>query len=96
MLEEAITEWREAALAEGRSQGRAEGRSEGMVEKCALLRRMAARRFGAEAGNALATLLANEEDSERFATISDLIVDAANGEELLRCCRSVLVHGNGG
>ena len=93
MLEEAITEWREAAVAEGRSQGRAEGRSEGMVEKRTLLRRMAARRFGVEAGNALATLLAGEEDSERLATIGDLVVDAANGEELLRRGRSVLAHG---
>ena len=88
MLEEAIIEWREAAVAEGRSQGIAEERS--------LLRRQAARRFGAEAGNALATLLASEEDSERLAMIGDLVVDAVNGEELLRCGRLVLVHGNGG
>ena len=64
-----------------------------MVEKRTLLRRMAARRFGVEAGNALATLLAGEEDSERLATIGDLVVDAANGEELLRRGRSVLAHG---
>ena len=88
MLEEAIIEWREAAVAEGRSQG--------IVETRALLRRQAARRFGTAAGDALALLLANEEDSERFATISDLVVDAANGEELLRRGRSVLAHGNGG
>ena len=88
MLEEAIIEWREAAVAEGRSQGIAEERS--------LLRRQAARRFGAEAGNALATLLASEEDSERLAMIGDLVVDAVNGEELLRRGRSVLVHGNSG
>ena len=88
MLEEAITEWRAAAVAEGRSQGIAEERS--------LLRRQATRRFGAEAGNALATLLAGEEDSERLATIGDLIVDAASGEELLGRSRSVMAHGGVG
>ena len=88
MLEEAITEWREAAVAEGLAQGIANER--------ALLRRIAARRFGVAAGDSLATLLMREEDSERLATIGDLIVDAANGEELLRRGRSVLAHGSGG
>ena len=87
MLEEAITEWREAAIAEGLAQGIANER--------ALLRRIAARRFGRAAGDALATLLANEEDSERLALIGDLVVDAANGEELLRRGRSVLAHVDG-
>ena len=88
MLEEAITEWREAAVAEGLAQGIANER--------ALLRRIAARRFGVAAGDSLATLLMREEDSERLAMIGDLIVDAANGEELLRRGRSVLAHGSGG
>lgn len=96
MLEEAITEWRQAAIAEGRSQGIAEGRSQGRAEERALLRRLAARRFGADAGDALATLLGHEDDSERLATIGDLVVDAANSDELLRRGRSVLAGGNGG
>ena len=57
---------------------------------------MAARRFGVAAGDALATLLMKEEGSERLALIGDLIVDAANGEELLRRSRSIMAHGNGG
>ena len=88
MLEEAITEWREAAVAEGLAQGIANER--------ALLRRIAARRFGVAAGDSLAMLLMREENSERLAMIGDLIVDAANGEELLRRGRSVLAHGSGG
>ena len=88
MLEEAIIEWREAAVAEGLAQGIANER--------ALLRRIAARRFGVAAGDSLATLLMREEDSERLAMIGDLIVDAANGEELLRRGRSVLAHDSGG
>ena len=92
MLEEAITEWREAALAEGRSQER----SRSMARERARLRRQAARRFGAPTGDALATLLAGEDDLERLETIGDLVVDVLNGEELLRRGRSVLAHGNGG
>ena len=96
MLEEAITEWREAALAEGRSQGRSQERSRSMARERARLRRQAARRFGAPTGDALATLLAGEDDLERLETIGDLVVDVLNGEELLRRGRSVLAHGNGG
>ena len=88
MLEEAIIEWREAAVAEGLAQGIANER--------ALLRRIAARRFGVAAGDALATLLMKEEGAERLATIGDLIVDAASGEELLGRSRSVMAHGSGG
>ena len=89
MLEEAITEWREAALAEGRSQERFQS----MARERARLRRQAARRFGAPAGDALATLLAGEDDLERLETIGDLVVDVLNGEELLRRSRSVMAHG---
>ena len=92
MLEEAITEWREAALAEGRSQERPHS----LERERGLLRRMAARRFGVAAGDALATLLMKEEGSERLATIGDLIVDAASDEELLGRSRSVMAHGGVG
>ena len=75
MLEEAITEWRQAALAEGERT---------------LLQRQAARRFGASAGDALAALLAGEQDAKRLAELGDLMVDCESGEELLRQSRSVL------
>ena len=87
MLEQAITEWREAALAEGRSQAIARAR--------ARLCRQAARRFGSEAGYAFAALLDNEEDSQRLDTMSDLVVVCASGDELLRRGRSVLLQRNG-
>ena len=84
MLEEAITEWREAALAEGRSQAMSGERNR--------LSMQAARRFGSEAGDAFAALLGNEEDSQRLYTMSGLVVDCADGDELLRRTRSVLLH----
>ena len=79
MLEEAITEWRQAALAEGRSEG-----------ERSLLRQQAARRFGASAGDALAALLADEQDAGRLAEFGNLVVDCESAEELLRQGRSVL------
>ena len=79
MLEEAITEWRQAALAEGLREG-----------ERMLLRRLAARRFGALAGDALGALLAGEQDAERLAELGDLVVDCESAEELLRQGRSVL------
>ncbi len=83
MLEEAITEWRQAALAEGLREG-----------ERMLLRRLATRRFGAPAGDALGALLAGEQDAERLAELGDLVFDCESGEELLRRGRSVLAGGS--
>ena len=69
MLAETVTRWRQEALAEGERM---------------LLRRQAARRFGVETGDALAALLANEEDAERLAEVGELLVDCASPAELLR------------
>ena len=89
MLAERMTQWRQEALDEGRRQGV----SEGVSHERTLLRRLAARRFGVAAGDALAGLLANVEDVERLAEVGDLVVDCASAEELLRRGSGVL---NGG
>ena len=81
MLAETVTRWRQEALDEGMRQGRSEGLAEG---ERTLLRRLAARRFGVETGDALAALLANEQDVERLAEVGELVVDCASPEELLR------------
>ena len=102
MLERAITEWRRAALAEGKSLGRREGRVEGMVEgkregrvegERAMLQRVAARRFGPATGDALAALLGEATDVRRLDAIGDLVADCASADELLRRSGGVL---NGG
>ena len=101
MLAERVTQWRQEALDEGRRQGmsegvlegRRQGVSEGVSHERTLLRRLAARRFGVAAGDALAALLANVEDVDRLAEVGDLVVDCAGAEELLRRGRGVL---NGG
>ena len=90
MLAETVAQWRREALDEGRRQGMSEGMLKG---ERALLRRQAAWRFGVATGDALAALLANEEDVERLAEVGDLVVGCASAEELLRRGRSLL---NGG
>ena len=81
MLEQAITEWRNAALAEGERN---------------MLRRMAAQRFGAAAGDALGTLLGEAADMRRLAAIGGLLFDCASADELLRRSGGVLTGAQPG
>ena len=73
------------------SEGRRQGVSEG---ERVLLRRLTAGRFGVTTANALAALLANEEDVERLAKVGDLVVGCASAEELLRRGRGLLNGGS--
>ena len=100
-MSEGMSEGRKLGMSEGRRQGmrrgmttgRRQGMAEGLSHERALLRRQAARRFGVATGDALAALLANEEDVERLEAVGDLVVGCANSEELLRHGRGLL---NGG
>ena len=102
MLAETVTQWRQEALDEGRRQGISEGRRQGMSEgrrqgmshERELLRRLAAGRFDVATGDALAALLANEEDVERLAKVGDLVVGCTSAEELLRRGGSLLNGGS--
>ena len=95
MLAETVTQWRREALDEGRKLGVLEGRRQGVSEgERVLLRRLASGRFGGAAGDALAALLANEEDVERLAEVGDLVVGCASAEELLRRGRGLLNGGS--
>ncbi len=95
MLAEAITEWRQNAIAEGRTEGRTEGLREGTSEgRRTLLRRQATRRFGLEAGNEFSRLLADEEDADRLALAGDLVIDCSSAEELLSRARRLLSGGS--
>ena len=93
MLAETVTRWRQEALDEGKRQGRTEGLEQGMSRglkqgmaegERTLLRHIAARRFGVDTGDALATLLANEGDAQRLAEVGELLVDCTSPAELLR------------
>ena len=60
-----------------------EARAQALVESRAMLSRQAERKFGAEAGARLAALLAEVADPERLAAVGDLVIDCADGAELL-------------
>ena len=92
MLAEAITEWRQNAIAEGRTEGVREGTSEG---RRTLLRRLATRRHGPETGDEFGRLLAGEDDAGRLALAGDLVIDCSSAEELLSRGRRLLKGGNG-
>ena len=82
MLAETVTRWHQEALDQGMAKG-----------ERTLLRRITVARFGVATGNALATLLASEEDVERLAEVGDLVGACTSAEELLRRSRGLL---NGG
>ena len=66
---------------------RAETLEQGLERERALLSRQAGRKFGADAGARLAALLAGVADTDRLAEIGDLVVDCADGAELLARAR---------
>ena len=76
--EQGVAEGREQGVAEGREQGVAEGREQGLTQgvdqQRALLCRLAAARFDADAGARLADLLAPIADPERLAEVGDWLV----------------------
>ena len=79
MLKHRMDEWEQ----EWFRQGREEGREEGLAEERALLRRLAARRFGAGTAEALTGLLEGVDDADRLAEVGEMIVDCGTGSELL-------------
>ena len=89
--EEGREQGRQEGRREGRRKGRQEGRTAGLEEGWAaersLLRRQAAKRFGAATARALSGLLAEVRDAERFAEVGELLIDCATGGELLERVR---------
>ena len=86
-LEERVSEWpmqwRQEGLEQGLEQGIAQGREEGLEQQRALLRRLAAARFGDEAAERLAPVLARIADPNRIAEIGDCLVRCDTGSEFL-------------
>ena len=81
--EEGVRRGHEEGVRRGREEGVRRGREEGLAEERALLRRLAARRFGAGTAEALAGLLEGVDDTDRLAEIGEMIVDCGTGDELL-------------
>ena len=87
LLARRIDESIEAGVARGRTEGLERGLEQGVArgleQERAMLARLAGRKFGAETGARLAELLAGVADAERLARIGDLVIDCADGAELL-------------
>ena len=90
-LEEGLERARQEALEEGLERGRQEGREEALgealerarQERLDLLRRMTARRFGADTARRLDPLLVEIKDPERLSSVFDWIIACTTGPELL-------------
>ena len=81
---EELAEARAQELAEARAEERVEAiLEERLVEARAMLSRQAERKFGAGTGARLAALLAEIADPKRLAAVGDLVIDCADGAELL-------------
>ncbi len=70
-------------LEQGEKRGEKRGLEQGLAAERELLRRMAARKFGAAAGDELVSQLAGISDPERLAGIGERIVDCGTVAELL-------------
>ena len=80
-------EWLRQGMAQGMERGLAQGVAQGMerglAQERSLLREQAARKFGAAVGEALARHLESVSDAEALRDIGILIIDCADGADLL-------------
>ena len=87
VLRESVNEWTTKWIAQGRMEGQTD-----------LMRRLAARKFGAETAERLTGRLEEITDPERTAEIGEWLLECDSGEELLdrvaRLCESPAT-GNG-
>ena len=82
-MERGLAQGMEHGMAQGVERGLAQGMERGLAQERALLREQAARKFGAAVGEALARRLESASDAEALRDIGVLIIDCADGAELL-------------
>ena len=76
-------EGHERGMREGMMQGRAQGIERGLAHERALLRRMAASRFGTDTAERLGAVLAGIPDPERLAEVGEWLVRCETGDAFL-------------
>ena len=82
-LVERMAQWPGQWRQEGVAEGVAQGRREGVAEERALVRRIAAVRFGDAVGRQVDNMLRNTDEWDRLAAVAELVVRARSGPELL-------------
>ena len=78
------------AMERGMEKGLSQGRAEGIEFHRRQLGSLAARRFGADAGERLSVLLAGVSEPERLAAVGNAIVDCGTGADLLAAVRRIV------
>ncbi len=82
-VERGLAQGMERGMAQGVERGLAQGMERGLAQERSLLREIAARKFGAAVSEALARRLESASDAEALRDIGVLIIDCADGAELL-------------
>ena len=82
-LEERLAEWPRQWFREGHEQGVREGVEQGLAHERALLRRLAASRFGAETAERLSEVLAGIANPEGLAEVGEWLMRCETGGEFL-------------
>ena len=82
-MERGLAQGVERGLAQGVERGLAQGMERGLAQERSLLREIAARKFGPAVGEALARRLESASDAEALREVGVLIIDCADGAELL-------------
>ena len=96
-LAERAAEWSNQWVREGVEKGLRQGLEQGLAHERALLRRMAASRFGVDTAERLSEALAGITDPERLAEVGEWLVRCETGREFLACvARGSIEAGRGG
>ena len=82
-IDQAIDESRARGLEQGLERGLERGLEQGLERQRAMLLRQAAKKFDADTAARLETSLAAVDDPDRLVEIVDLVIDSADGDELL-------------
>ena len=82
-LRQGIAQGMERGMEQGMERGLAQGVERGLAQERSLLCEQAARKFGAAVGEELARRLESASDAEALRDIGVLIIDCADGAELL-------------
>ena len=89
-------QWIREGIEQGLERGREEGIERGLAHERALLRRMAASRFGADTAEHLSETLAGIADPERLAEVGEWLVRCDTGDEFLARVTSARSEGDHG
>ena len=90
---ESSAEFLAESIAKGVERGRAEALEQGLARQRMMLVRQASRKFGAGTESRLTALLAEVADAKRLAEIGDLVIDCADGAELLARAEAAAQEG---